>query len=104
MQKNCRPWVFNLLPVSITTFQTENNLVNINGTESDPLPITCGVPQGSILGPLLFLCYVSDMPYSVNCLMLQYADDSALTCLDKDPEKIGRIPRTNLESCIKVVN
>ena len=45
-------------------------LVNINGTESDPLPITCGVPQGSILGPLLFLCYVNDMPNSVNCLML----------------------------------
>ena len=76
-------------------------LVNINGTESDPLPITCGVPQGSILGPLLFLCYVNDMPNSVNCLMLQYADDSVLICSDKDPEKIGSILRTNLESCNK---
>ena len=76
-------------------------LVNINGTESDPLLITYGVPQGSILGPLLFLCYVNDMPNSVDCLMLQYADDSALICSDKDPEKIGRILRTNLESCNK---
>ena len=76
-------------------------LVNINGTESDPLPITCGVPQGSILGPLLFLCYVNDMPNSVNCLMLQYTDDSALICSDKDPEKIDSILRTNLESCNK---
>ena len=49
----------------------------------------------------LFLCYVNDMPNSVNCLMLQYADDSALICSDKDPEKIGSILRTNLESCNK---
>ena len=76
-------------------------LVNINGTESDPLPITCGVPQGSILGSLLFLCYVNDMPNSFNCLRLQYADDSALICSDKDPEKIGSILHTNLESCNK---
>ena len=57
-------------------------IVHINGVESDPLANTCGVPQGSILGPLLFLCYVNDMPNSVNCLMLQYADDSALIFSD----------------------
>ena len=67
-------------------------IVHINGVESDPLANTCGVPQGSILGPLLFLCYVNDMPNSVNCLMLQYADDSALIIFsDKDPEKISNV-------------
>jgi hypothetical protein len=74
-------------------------IVNINGIESDPLDISCGVPQGSILGPLLFLCYVNDMPNSVNCMMLQYADDSALIYSDKDPEKIGNILSKNLDSC-----
>ena len=76
-------------------------IVNINGVESDPLANTCGVPQGSILGPLLFLCYVNDMPNSINCLMLQYADDSALIYSDKDPEKISYVLRSNLESCNK---
>ena len=48
------------------------------------------VPQGSILGSFLFLCYVNDMPNSVNGLMLQYADDSATIFSDKYPEKWDR--------------
>ena len=58
-------------------------IVNKNGVESDPLANSCGVPQGSVLGPLLFLCYVNDMPNSTSCLMLQYADDSALESCNK---------------------
>ena len=59
-------------------------LVDINGTHSSPSEITCGVPQGSILGPLLFLLYVNDMQAAVSCKLLLYADDSALIVSGKD--------------------
>ena len=40
--------------------------------------ISCGVPQGSILGPLLFLIYVNDMSQAIECDLYLYADDSCL--------------------------
>ena len=44
--------------------------VNINNHFSDLSKISCGVPQGSILGPLLFLLYVNDMPQAVHSDLL----------------------------------
>ena len=49
-----------------------------NGINSAPETVSCGVPQGSILGPLLFLCYVNDMAISLKGKLLLYADDNAL--------------------------
>jgi len=44
--------------------------VNIEGTFSSKAAITCGVPQRSVLGPLLFLLYVNDMVQAVECDLL----------------------------------
>ena len=63
------------------------------------MSVSCGVPQGSVLGPLLFLCYVNDMPISVNCKLLLYADDSALLVDGKDPSEIADKLSSELESC-----
>ena len=43
-----------------------NQFVQVNANLSDSSPITCGVPQDSILGSLLFLCYVNDMIIGIN--------------------------------------
>ena len=53
--------------------------VTVNGHVSDPLPITCGVPQGSVLDPLLFLIYVNNLP-NVSKVMQFYlfADDTSI--------------------------
>ena len=59
-------------------------MVEINGVCSDKLTQSCGVPQGSILGPILFLIYINDMSAAVNCKLSLYADDSALIVSDKD--------------------
>ncbi len=63
------------------------------------MPITCGVPQGSILGPLLFLCYVNDMEMAIKCNLLLYADDSVLLTSDKNPKVISETLSENLETC-----
>ena len=55
-----------------------SHFIDIKGTLSDQGEVTCGVPQGSILGPLLFLIYVNDMDSTVDCHLLLCADDSAL--------------------------
>ena len=59
-----------------------------NLTFSEPGDLLCGVPQGSILGPLLFLLYINDMPQSVNCELLLYADDTCLIFQHNDIKEI----------------
>ena len=62
--------------------------VEISGVFSEFRSVTCSVPQGSILGPLLFLIYVNDMKAAVKCKLLLYADDSALLASSSDVSEI----------------
>ena len=64
--------------------------VNINESFSKPGNLNCGVPQGSILGPLLFLIYINDMPESVSSDLFLYADDSCLVFQHKDLKEIEK--------------
>ena len=73
-------------------------LVDVNGVLSNPGNLTCGVPQGSILGPPLFLLYVNDMSQSVSCDLLLYADDSCLVFTDKSFENIENNLNRNFNS------
>ena len=92
MGVGCVEWFMSYL-------SNRKQIVIVNNVKSSPGLVTCGVPQGSILGPLLFLCYINDMPLSVKCRLLLYADDSALLVRGKDPNHITQMLSDNLKSC-----
>jgi len=63
--------------------------VNFNGQSSTSSYITCGVPQGSILGPLLFLLYINDLPRCSNSShFIIFADDTNIIFSHKDPNNL----------------
>ena len=81
------------------SYLTNREQVSCNeGVHSEKKLITCGVPQGSILGPLLFLIYVNDMALAVNCKLMLYADDSALLVSGKEVVEIEEKLKSELES------
>ena len=74
-----------------------NQYVEFNGAKSGLLPITCGVPQGSILGPLLFLLYINDLPSSTNMKSVLFADDSNLLIIGDNIQSLIATLDTELE-------
>jgi Reverse transcriptase (RNA-dependent DNA polymerase)/Endonuclease-reverse transcriptase len=66
-------------------------VVKIEDAISKEVSVTSGVPQGSVLGPLLFLIYINDLPKNINCNVRLFADDCAIykeICSSEDQEKL----------------
>ena len=63
----------------INAFLIERSqVVKVNNPESKPVSVLNGVPQGSVLGPMLFVIYINDLPETVKSNKLLFADDAKI--------------------------
>ena len=74
-----------LLKLFENYLHNRNQRVVLNGSYSDYYPIESGVPQGSVLGSLLFLVYINDLESNIKSNIKFFADDTMLFSIVKDP-------------------
>ena len=75
---------FNILTWFQSYLNGRSQCVKLGQTKSNFLPLTKGVPQGSVLGPILSTLYINDIASSLNnCQVHFYADDTVLYCVSK---------------------
>ncbi|KAF7244071.1 Vascular endothelial growth factor C [Varanus komodoensis] len=65
----------------------------ISGEPSGWQPVTSRVPQGSVLGPILFNLFINDMEEGVNCLLIKFADDPKTGAVATTEEQVLQIPK-----------
>nr|XP_047122881.1 uncharacterized protein LOC124806201 [Hydra vulgaris] len=77
--------------------------VAISNTVSEWVSVTSGVPQGSVLGPMLFLLFINDRPEVVLNTFKMYADDSKIIAIEDSIDKQAEI-QTDLDNIVKWCN
>ncbi len=88
-------WPYGIRDTALAWFKSylcnRRQLVSINGFSSSLKDITCGVPQGSVLGPLLFLIYINDLPNATSVLsFFLFADDTNIYLEAEDLNSLTR--------------
>lgn len=71
IRNNILPWINNFLT-------KRHQRVVVDGESSQQSPVESGVPQGTVLGPLLFLVFINDLPSNLSSLIRLFADDCIL--------------------------
>ena len=83
VRDNVKRWIESFLS------QREQQVI-LDGVRSDTAEVLSGVPQGTVLGPLLFLCFINDLPESIKSSQAKlFADDSLLFMVIKNDSDIA---------------
>ena len=79
-----------------------SQFTRVNGVDSKVQNIGIGVPQGSCLGPLLFLLYINDLPKTINnANVYMYADDTSLSYQNHSMRQLNRVLNQDLKALHK---
>ena len=82
-----------------------NQYVPINGYDSNLADVKFGVPQGSVLGPLLFLMYINDLNQALKyCKVHHFADGTNLLHFSKSIYRLNKYVNLDLKSLIHFLN
>jgi len=81
----------------ITYLSNRYQYVVVDGCCSSSLAVTCGVPQGSILGPLLFILYINDLCSATDVSLLMFADDTNMFATGYCPITLAGSVNANLD-------
>ena len=81
------------------------NRKQLNGYDSELAEINCGLPQGTVLGPLLFLIYINDLNQAIKfCKVHHFADDTNLLYLGKSIKKLNKLVNIDLKNLLYCLN
>ena len=82
-----------------------NQYVSINGHESGLAALHCGIPQGSVLGLILFLLYINDLNQAIKFSKVHhFADDTNFLCLSNSTKKLNKLVNADLKHLVNWLN
>ena len=97
---------YGILGVSNDWFKSylsnRNHYVSINGYESGLATLNCGIPQGSVLGPLVFLLFIYDLNQAIK--FHHFTDDTNLFCLSNSIKKLKKVVNADLKHLANWLN
>ena len=89
--------------VSNDWFKSE--LGTTNGYDSDLAATNCGIPHGSVLGPLLFLFYINDLNQAIKfCKVHHFPDDTNISCLTNSIKKLKKLVNASMKHLVNWLN